>query len=748
MADGQPGGRSGVLERVGSACARGPLRVLGVWLLVLIALLAWNRGAGGTFSDDVDLAGTQSHTGAALLTASEPGSSGIAGIVVFHVGTGALAADRASVQRSVTDLGRLPHVLSASDPFSAASPRVSADGRTAYSTVQFDVRPKTLGSAYVDRLDRATASARQAGVEVEYGGALDALVRPAAGDVGEAAGLLIALVVLVVGFGSLFAALLPLLAALVSALVGVSILGIVAAAITFGTAAPTLALMIGLGVAIDYALFLTTRFRQLLLDGEEPVVAAGRAVATSGHAVLVAAGTVAVALLGLYASGLAFIGSMGFAAVFTVLTAAVAAVTLVPAAFGLLGRRIDRVTIGRRVAEAGTDRDVWHRYAAVVVRRPWRFFVAGLLLLALVSIPVLSLRLGHIDDGADPTSFTDKRAYDLISEGFGPGANGPLTIVVDVTHATVPVQHVAQVVQQQLTTTADVAKVAPLTPSRDGRILVGTVVPSSGPQDAATSTLFGTLVSTGLPHALAGTGTLGYVTGAAASQFDFQQLVTARLPLIIAVVVLTAFLIILSSFRSLLLAAKAALMNLLSVAAAYGALVAVFEWGWGRQLLGVSENVPIESYVPMMMFAIVFGLSMDYEVFLLSRVQEAYVRTADTVESVRLGLAGTGRVITCAALIMIGVFLAFTTSHLVVIKMLALGLAVSVLIDAAVVRLLLVPATMTLLAHVTWWIPRWLDAVLPRLEADGHGVRGPVRGVSADGAVPGEHPDEDGAVGR
>jgi RND superfamily putative drug exporter len=693
--------------------------VLAVWLLALLALGLANRFGGGVFSDDVDLPGTQSHTGASLLRASEPAAGGYAGRVVFHVRDGSLREHTAAVQSTVAELARLPHVLSASDPFSTSAPRVSPDGRTAYSTVQFDVRPKTLGPAYVDELDRATTGSARAGVEVEYGGALNELTRPAATDVGEIVGFAVALVVLLVGFGSVFAAVLPLLAALVSTVLGVGILGLVSALISFGTASPTLALMIGIGVGIDYALFITTRYRQLLIDGEEPTRAAGRAVATSGQAVLVAAGTVAVALLGLYASGITFIGQLGFAAVFTVATAAAAAVTLVPAAFGLLGRHMDRLTVRRPVAEAGGADGWWHRYADAVVRRPWRPFALGVVLLALLAVPVFSLRLGHVDDGADPASFTDKRAYDLVSEGFGPGANTPFTVVVDVRHATVPTRQLADTVWRRLAGVADVATVSPLAPSADGTILVGTVVPSGGPQDAATSTLFDTLVDTTLPAAVAGTGAVGYVTGTAASQHDFQDLLGRRLPIVIAVVVLTAFVLILSSFRSVLLAVKAALLNLLSIVAAYGVVVAVFQWGWGRGLLGVSENVPIESYVPMMMFAIVFGLSMDYEVFLLSRVHEVFTRTGDNAGSVRHGLAATGPVITSAAVIMVSVFLAFTSSHLVVIKMLATGLAVSVLIDAGIVRLLLVPATMALFAGRTWWMPTWLDRILPRIQPEG-----------------------------
>ena len=728
------------LAGVGVACARHPWRVLAVWLLAAAAFAAGGALGGGSFSDQVELSGTQSSGGAALLAESSPAAAGYSGKIVFHVADGSLHQGSDQIRSAVADLERLPHVLSASDPFAANAPAVSADGRTAYSSVQFDVRPKTLGPDYVAQLDAAVASVRADGIQVEYGGALDELTRPSERHTAEVVGLVVALVVLLVAFGSVLGAVLPLITAVIGTLLGILVLILVSAVVSFGTSAPTLALMIGLGVGVDDALFLTTRVRQLVLDGEDPIRAAGRAVATKGHAVLVAAGTVAVALLGLYASGISFIGALGLAAVFTVATGAAGAMTLVPAALGLVGGRIDRWSVRRPVAEKSAPNGLWSRYAAAVVRRPWPAFVAGVLLLILLCVPVLSMRLGHVDNGADPVDFTDKRAYDLISDGFGPGANGPFTVVVDMGAATSSADRLAATLQTDLADTPGVARASALMPSPDGRLLVGTVVPTSGPQDAATADLFDTLVAHTLPSALSGSGAQGYVTGTTASQLDFQQVLLDRLWVIIGVVVLTAFLLILTSFRSLLLAVKAAVLNLLSIAASYGVLVAVFQWGWGSSLIGMSQTVPIESYVPMMMFAIVFGLSMDYEVFLLSSVREEFSRTGDNARSVRDGIASTGRVITSAAFIMISVFLAFTTSHVVVIKMLAVGLAVSVFIDAVVVRLLLVPATMTLFASRTWWIPDWLDRVLPRLSAEGRDrptlASGGDDGVSAATATP------------
>jgi RND superfamily putative drug exporter len=716
---GVPGKWRG-LGSVGAACASHPLVTIAVWLVALGLTVGLHRAAGGVFSDNVNLPGTQAYTGLQLLDANEPAAGGYAGQIVMHVTKGSLANEQGPIERSLGTVKGLPHVLAVSDPLASGSPGLSKNGRTGYSTVQFKEEPRLLGKGYVQRLESAMAPARQAGVEVEYGGGLDVLFRPAANDsLSELVGFGVALIVLIVGFASLAGAVLPLISALVAVGVGVSVLGMVAALVTFGTAAPTLALMIGLGVGIDYALFLTTRFRQQVAEGASAADAAGFAVATSGHAVLVAASTVSLALLGLYVSGVTFIGQLGLAAVFSVVTGAAAALTLVPAGLGLVGTRIDALSLGRPVAEAGSESDTWHRYARLVERHPWQFLAGGVAVLMVLAVPLLSINLGHIDDGADPTSYTDRLAYDLIAHNFGAGANGPFTIVVDVRHAREPTEQIATGVQQQLSATPDISQASALTASANGAILVGKVVPESSPQVVKTRTLFRRLVGMALPRALAGTGAAGYVTGGTALQLQFRDTVTASLPIVIAVVVLLAFLLLMSTFRSLWIPVKAAVLNLLSIGAAYGVIVAVFQWGWGRGLFGVSEKVPIESYVPVVMFAIVFGLSMDYEVFLLSRVKERWDSTGDNTRAVAGGLATTARVISCAALIMASVFVSFVLSTNVVVKMLAVGLSASVLVDATVVRLVLVPATMTLLGGANWWLPGWLDRVVPKIEAEG-----------------------------
>ncbi|MFE0515139.1 MMPL family transporter, partial [Streptomyces sp. NPDC058964] len=370
--------------------------------------------------------------------------------------------------------------------------------------------------------------------------------------------------------------------------------------------------------------------------------------------------------------------------------------------------------------------DNWHRWAGTVGRRPWVFLASGARVLGGRAIPTASMSLGHVDDGADPTDYTDRRAYDLIADGFGPGTNGQFTVVAALDHdrnrTTAEAHRHTTTLRDTQAATRGVAGVSTPVTTEDRALLIATVTPETGPQDRATSDLLHRLEDDALPEALAGSGAQGYVSGTTAAQLTFRDVVVDRLPVIIAVVVAAAFLLLLTVFRSLLVALKAALLNLLSIGASYGVVVAVFQWGWGGSLLGVDETVPVESYVPMMMFAIVFGLSMDYEVFLLSRIRESWLHTKDNHLSVATGLAGTARVITCAALIMTSVFLAFLLSTNVVIKMLALGLGVSVIIDATVVRLVLVPSTMYLLGRANWWLPDWLDRLLPRLDPEGPGA--------------------------
>ncbi|MEW2492762.1 MMPL family transporter [Streptomyces nodosus] len=721
-ADGPPG--RGLLYGVGHACARRPWRVIAVWLLVLLAAVAADRAWGGAYGDDFDLSGTPSQTGADLLNAhGARGTRGVAAQIVVRSREGSLASHREALTAAQGRLEELPRVVSVVGPPGAPG-AVAEDGRTGYYTVRFEETPAKFDKAYLDRVDDAVRGLRADDVTVEYGGPLGQLARPASADrASEVIGIGTAVLVLLLGFGSVAAAGFPLLTAIVGLLAGLSALGLLAAQFSFAAVSPTLATMMGLGVGLDYSLFLVTRHRKLLHTAATPADAAARTVATSGRAVLVAALTVTAALGGLFASRVGFIGMLGLAAGTAVLVGALAALTLTPALLGLAGHRIDRWHVRPPVDEPDDQGDIWYRWAAAVRRRPWTFLVLGLLILGTLAVPAASLRLGHIDAGASPVSSTERRAYDLTADGFGPGANGPLTVVVtlDKDRPTTTEQRttLAEGLHDALVTTPGVASATMPGPTPDGALLVSTITPDTGPQDRATADLVHRLQDEVLPRALSPQGATGYLTGGTAGQLDFRDVLADRLPHVVGIVVAAAFVLLLAVFRSPLVALKAAVLNLLSIGAAFGVVVAVFQWGWGASLLGIEETVPVESYVPTMMFAIVFGLSMDYEIFLLSRVRETWLQTHDNHRSVAAGLAGTARVITCAALIMTSVFLAFLLSSSVVVKMLALGLGVSVVLDATVVRLLLVPAAMYLLGRANWWIPRWLDRLLPRLDPEG-----------------------------
>ncbi|GHJ48257.1 membrane protein [Catellatospora sp. TT07R-123] len=723
--------RPGSLLRIGRFCARHAGLVVVAWIVAVVALMAADRAAGGEFADDYNLPGTSAQQGADLLAAHQPATGGFTSRIVFTAAAGStVAAAGDALAATVSRLGALPNVRAVADPLRPGT--VSPDGRTALAAVTFAGNPAGYGRPYLDQVDAAVAPARAAGLTVEYGGQLGTAARPKANDLrSELIGVAVALVVLLLGFGSVLAAGIPLLSALLGVAAGTGVLGLAAAAVTLGSVSPTLGVMMGLGVGIDYALLLATRYRRFVADGMAPVDAAAAAVARSGRAVVVAAVTVVVALLGLYGSGLQFVGRLGLAGGIAVAVAAVAALTLTPALLGLAGRRIDRWRVRPPVSEPTGTADSWQRYATLVGRRPWLFLLGGLLVLGVLALPALSLRLGQVDSRAYPTSYTDRRAFDAVTDAFGAGANAPLTVVVELPATATDRDLLAARLRTALAELPEVRAVGPFAPSPDGALLVAQLTPRTGPQDEATGELMDRLIDRTLPGMLAGSGAHGYVTGVTASQLQFRDLLAERLPLIVAAVVAAAFLLLLAVFRGLLVAAKAAVLNLLSIAASYGVLVAVFQWGWGSAALGLADAVPIQSYVPTMMFAIVFGLSMDYEIFLLSRIREAWLATGDNRHSVAAGLSATGRVITCAALIMTSVFAAFLLSTNVVVKMIALGLTASVIVDATVVRLILVPASMYVFGRANWWLPRWLDRVLPHLDPEA-----PEPAVPAAVAVP------------
>jgi len=714
------------LYRFGRAAAARPWRVIGAWLIVALAVFALNGAIGGPTRDDFRVPGTEAQRGIDLLDERFPSEGGASGRVVFADPDGDITDDaaRATVEATLAELAAGPNVVAVSDPFDPSNAAVSPDGDVALATIRYRIDPpgEEEGLAALEAVD----DARQAGLEAELSRSVVQGVEEVEGS--EAIGLGVALLVLLVAFGSVIAAGIPIASAVFGIMIGLGLIGVAAGFADVPSISPMLATMIGIGVGIDYALFVVTRHRGFLHRGIDPVEAAALANATSGTAVLFAGTTVVVAIAGLWIAGIPSVAAMGFTSAIAVAVAMVAAVTLLPALLGLAGHRIDRWKIGRRahaeLTESGAT--VSGRSADHVGRHPWRYAIGSFVVLAALSAPVLAMRTGMADDGNGAGSTTYRRAYDLVADGFGPGFNGPLTVVLDGTveggTASVVDPDVTARVADAVAATPNVAAVAPPVVNDAGDTVVLTVVPVTAPQDEATARLVADLRDDVLPAAVGAAPVDAVVTGQTAGYIDISERLGSRLPLFILAVVGVSFLLLMVVFRSVLVPFKAAVMNLLSIGAAYGVVVAVFQWGWGASLIGVHQTVPITPFLPMIMFAILFGLSMDYEVFLLSRVREEWVRTGDSHRSVVDGLAATARVITSAALIMISVFAAFLLASDVEIKMFAVGLSAAIAIDASIVRMVFVPSSMALMGDANWWLPRWLDRVLPRIDVEGAAV--------------------------
>ncbi len=696
-------GVSALLARIGAAAAQHPWRVITAWLAALAMAVALAAALGSGTHDVYEIPGAPSQRGFDLIAARFPAFSGTDARVVVH--------DRGGGRLPSSDLAAAARRLAAIPGVSAVPPaRISASGSTALFTVQYSV-PVTefSGSAGVDALRSATAPLQRQGLEVELGGQVaENFTSP--GGSAEAFGVLAALLILILAFGNLLAAGLPVAVALVGLGIGMSAVRLLSAVTSVSSTAPTIATMVGIGVGVDYALLLLTRYAEGLRQGLTVPQAAGRANATAGESVVFAGTTVLAGLLGLRLAGLPIYASYGYATLLVVLAVMVTSVTLVPALCGLAGLRV----LGRRArarvragARAGGLRAITptHRWATRVAARPLPWALGALALMLTLAAPALGMRTWPQDAGSQPESNTTRRAYDLVAAEFGPGADGPLLLVVDLRR--VGQGRLAGVLDGVRAEPGVRAVGAPVTDPA-GDLAVAAVEPTTGPQDAATGQLIARL-RTRLPAGVE-------VAGLTAAFADVAQVLDHRLAVVVGFVVALALLLLTVVFRAPVVALKAAVMNLLSVAAAYGVMVVLFQWGWGVRLLGVPHPVPVSSCVPILMFAVLFGLSMDYEVFLLSRVREHWLHGAGGRGSVVEGLAGTGRVITSAAAIMVAVFAAFALDADVVVKMTGVGMATAVFLDASVVRMVLVPATMALLGRVNWWLPGWLDRALPHLD--------------------------------
>jgi RND superfamily putative drug exporter len=701
------------LYRLGRRTAAHPFRTIGVWVLIAVAVFAWQGVAGGDPVNDYRVPGVESQQASDTLADQFPDFAGASGRVVFHVEQGRIddPTNRATVDDAVARLATGPDVTLVGDPFDPTAPTVSPDGRTAFAPVQYS--ELTVQPEHYDAVVEAIEPARDAGVQAEVSGDIASAATEVEGQ--EGIGLIVALVVLLVAFGSVIAAGVPIATALIGVAIGMAGLGIMSGFTDVPDTSPVLAIMIGIGVGIDYALFVVTRFRQHLHEGLPVTEAAGRANATAGQAVLFAGTTVVIAIVGLLLAGLPAVTTMGFAVAITVVVSMAIAVTLLPGLLGWAGTRIDRFAIHRRKATDAAHETLSGRWAHRVGRRPGRYAVTALVGLLMLAAPVLALRVGFADDGNAAPDTTQRLAYDLTTEAYGPGFNGPLTVVVEGPEG----GDAAARVHDALAATDGIAQVSAPLPNEAGDTSVMFANPTTAPGDEATAALLDDVRTEVLPDAVDGTGATAQVTGSTAFFEDLSARISERLPLFIAAVVALSFVLLAIVFRSVLVPLKAAFMNVLSIGAAYGVIVAIFQWGWGKGLVGLDETVAINPFVPLIMFAILFGLSMDYEVFLLSRIREEWLRTGDSHTSVVDGLGATARVITSAALIMISVFLGFVVGDDVTIKMFGIGLATAVLLDATVVRMVLVPATMALLGNANWWLPGWLDRLLPHLDLEG-----------------------------
>jgi len=702
-------------------CVQRRIWVLVGWLALLAILGVTGRAAGSTYSDTLTLPGTGSTTALHLLEQAFPGHAGDQDTIVWRTSPGGVRAPavRDRITAMLNQIAAAPAVASVISPYSArGAAQVSRSGQIAYATVVFDAPQASLSAPDVTRVVDLADAAQTPGVQVEAGGpAVENALRPSVG-VSAAVGVVAAAIVLFIAFGSLLAMLLPLAVALAALVSGLMATGLLSHAVTIPSAGPTLGILIGLGVGIDYALFIVTRHRNNLKAGMSPTDAAVRALNTSGRAVLFAGTTVCIALLGMLVLRIGYISGLGIAAAVTVLFTVAAAATLLPALLGFLGLRVLSRRERRRLAADGPAPDgtsgAWTRLAAFVQRHPAPLAAAAAAVMLVLAIPVLSLRLGSSDAANDPAATTTHQAYELLADGFGPGFNGPLQLV-GTTTSPADVTAFARLAGT-LATEPGIAAVSASVPGHGASLI--SVIPTTSPEAAATSTLISHLRDSVIPAAEGGATLHVYVGGVTATNDDFATVIAPKLLIFVGVILVLGFLLLLVAFRSLLIPAVAAVMNLLAAAACFGVLVAVFQYGWGLRLLNLGQAGPVESFLPVLMLAVLFGLSMDYEVFLVSRIREEWAATGDNHQAVRTGQATTGRVIIAAATIMIFVFSAFILSGQQVIGEIGIGLAAAVLLDAFLLRTLLVPALAHLSGRANWWLPGWLDRILPHLSIE------------------------------
>ncbi len=711
------------LYAIGRFCSRHHYATIVVWLVLAAALVIAGQAAEGKTNDNLTLPGTGSTQATELLEEDLPNQAYGNNPLTIVSDKEPLTQPRyrEAIAETAKRLEAMPEVISAVDPLSGQGSKssLSPDRRIAYIPVYLRIGPGELTEAEAQAVLNAAAPVEAAGLEAAVGGYVGQQLSKPSTEISEAIGLTAAVIILLFAFGTVTAMMLPIVSAVIGLACALSIIRLLEGVVQVPSVAATLATMIGLGVGIDYALFIVTRHKLQLGEGMEVRESIARAAATAGGAVVFAGFTVVIALCSLAFAGIPLVSTLGFTAAIAVLTAVCAATTLLPAVLGLLGPRIDslRVQLGKTHPDDKRPHG-WLRWAGGVAARPWRSTVAALAVLIVLAIPLLDLELGQNDITALPKSTTARQSAEAMREGFGQGSNGPLLIAAEFRSAG-EAKRVTPGLQKAIGETGNIAAVTPPAFDPQGTTGVFSAISESAPWDDETVELVEGLRETTIPAALKGTGATAFVGGQTAGYIDLATQISDKLPLMIAIVVGLSFIVLLIAFRSLLIPVKAAAMNLLSVAASYGVVTAVFQWGWGASLIGLDHSIPIVSFVPLLMFAILFGLSMDYEVFLLTQMREHYKAHGDARRAVIEGLANTGRVITSAAAIMVCVFTSFVLSGNPIVKEFGVGLAVAIAIDATLVRCLLVPAVMVLAGKRMWWLPSWLDRLVPHVSIEG-----------------------------
>jgi putative drug exporter of the RND superfamily len=714
---------TGPLYAIGRFCSRHHWPVIGGWLVLAIALVLIGQAGGSKTSENLTLPGSGSTTATELLEDNLPEQAYGSNPLTLEAPKGAKLTDpkySAAVAETAKRLEALGDVNSAVSPLTPAGANfLSKSEQVGYIPVVLAIGPGEIDEEEAQRILDAAHPARAAGLDTAVGSYVGQQLSKPSTEVSEAIGLTAAVIILLFAFGTATAMMLPIVSALIGLACALSIIRLLEHVLQVPGVASTLATMIGLGVGIDYALFIVTRHKLQLAEGMELRESIARATATAGGAVVFAGFTVVIALCSLAFAGIPLVSTLGFTAAVAVVVAVFAAATLLPAMLGALGPRIDSLSIRRGKGKPeDSEPHGWRRWAERVAGRPWRSAIVALIVLVVLALPIFQLELGQNDISALPKDTTSRQAYDSLNKGFGPGVNGPLLVASEF-GSPQEAQQVLPGLEKAVGGAGDVEAVSEPTLDEKGTVAVFTVLSKSEPWADETVELVEGLRDTTIPQALKGTEASSYVGGQTAGYIDLGAQIADKLPLMIAIVVALSFFVLLIAFRSLLVPIKAAAMNLLSVAAAYGVVTAVFQLGWGSSLIGLDHSIPIVSFVPLLMFAILFGLSMDYEVFLLTQMREHYTKYGDARRAVVEGLANTGRVITSAAAIMVCVFTSFVLNGDPVVKEFGVGLAVAIAIDSTLVRCLLVPAVMVLLGKRAWWLPRWMDRIVPHISIEG-----------------------------